>query len=183
MEGVAVVVAKKEIKNYKIPQSHNDYGDRSFTVEPGDILAISDAFDFDVDISNDDLRKISSIMVIGVDKKRNEGELDINWHGHKIKIVMPERDFEQYRLLCSNSYAQSILGMVVVVPVLTEAVRLAVSSDSEFEDFRWWRCINRRIKDLNIDNKEEPFKIAQLIIANPISRCLSKCTKAFEISD
>jgi hypothetical protein len=73
--------------------------------------------------------------------------------------------------------------MVVVVPVLTEAVRLAVSSDSEFEDFRWWRCINRRIKDLNIDNKEEPFKIAQLIIANPISRCLSKCTKAFEISD
>ena len=122
-------------------------------------------------------------MVIGVNKNRTEGELDINWHGDKIKVLMPANDFEQYRLLCSNTYAQSILGMVIVFPVLTEAVRHATSTDSEFENLRWWRCINRRIKELDIKDAEDPFKIAQMIIENPVSRCLSKCTIAFAIGD
>jgi hypothetical protein len=183
VDGIAVVVAKKEIRNYTIRKSHADYGDLSFSIEPGDILAISKGFDFDVDISTDDLQKISSIMVIAVDKERKKGELSINWHGQKIKVLMPESDFERFKALSINTYARSLLGMVVLLPVLSEAVRLALNPDGEFEDLRWWRCIKRKIKQLEVDEKEEPYKIAQMILDNPVSRCLENCTKVFEISD
>lgn len=183
VDGVVMAVAKTRIAKYKVDASHPDYGSRDFKVEPGDVLAIAEPFRFDVDVDIEDLQKISSIMVICPDREREQGEMIVRWHEPRIKIILPKVGFAHYAMVRQSPLARSLAGMVVALPVLTEAVRQVIDDESESADMRWYRCIKRRIEELKIDGNEEPLVIAQKILANPVSRSLEQCFDRMDFGD
>jgi hypothetical protein len=183
VDGVVMAVAKTRMANYKVDASHPDYGSRQFEVEPGDVLAVAEPFRFDVDIEAEDLQKISSIMVICPDHDREQGEMVVHWHEPRIKIILPKEDFARYKMVRQSPLSQSLAGMLVALPVLTEAVRQVTTYESEFSDMRWHRCVKRRIEELEIAANEEPLVIAQKILANPVSRSLQKCFHDMDFGD
>jgi len=183
IDGIAMAVAKKRIVKYKVDASHPDYGNRTFEVDSGDVLAVSEPFRFDVDVDAEDLQKISSIMVICPDHNRHEGEMIIHWHEPRIKIVLPNEDFSRYKVVRQSPHSRSLAGMLVALPVLTEAVRQVVADESESSDMRWHRCIKRRIEQLEIAPNEEPLVISQKILADPVSRSLQECFDELDFGD
>jgi hypothetical protein len=178
-----VIVSCAEIKDYIPDDAHADYSGLSFFVEPGDVLAVAEPSRFDIDIAEDDLKKINSIMKVRIDEGREDGEMSIQLSGSKICVFLPSKAFQNYLLARRNSSLKSVVGMLIALPALSEAVRAACKDDSEFSDCKWFRCVRRRMAELAISPKLDPLEIAQRLLANPVSRSLDACVQSFGLAD
>ena len=161
--------ACRSISGYHVDAAHEDYGNMTFDVDKGDILAVADGNLFYLDAPFDALSPIGSIMEIQPSHEEGDQPMRVEYGGPKIVIYLSKRDFSDYNLLKSLEIS-AVLTTTIVLPVLIEAIDQARADNDE--DLRWVRALNRRIDALELNIKDESLELAQKILEFPVRRTL-----------
>jgi hypothetical protein len=168
----AFICATKDISPYKIAGAHEDYGNSTFAVSAGDILAIAEGQTFDADKSFDSLRRVGSIMVIEQSSEPGDHPMKVDYNSDKIRILLCKSDFKAYSKLKSVPTLTSHLTTTIVLPVLIEALHYIVTEPEGLQELKWYRNLERRIEDLEL-GEEEALAKAQKLLDMPIRRALA----------
>lgn len=159
------------LPNLKIHGAHEDYGTSKFNISNGDILAVAEGQTFEAEKDYDSLKKISSIMQI-VPGDQVDGPFDLVYRREKILIRLSKNDFKTYSLLRAKPKAAAALTGAIVLPILVSILNEIEDSEEEFETYRWYGSLRRRLSTLS-ESVTDNLQRAQLILEIPLSRTLS----------
>ncbi len=162
--------ATRAIYGYRVEAAHSDYGEVSFDLERGDILAVGEGQVFYVDSHFDSMRRIGSIMQIQEAHQDGDMPMRADFNSEKILIVLSKRDFADYKLLKNMEGYSVPLTTAMVLPVLIEAIRIA--REEIEDDRRWLRVLRGRVKSMELKLDSEPLELAQQILELPLKRTL-----------
>lgn len=172
------VCALKKIEGYRPEGLHPDYGERSFTVQTGDVLAVGDDFTVRADKQFDPLAAdIPSIMRI-VRGARDKGPFGVNFDTDQILIELSAEDHDLYGL--ASNVTPEVLHAALVLPVLCEAitrVRRRSAEDDMMTGLNWFRRLDTMLQARRIDEDESPMLAAQKLLEMPLTRALKNILK------
>jgi hypothetical protein len=171
------VIAKHDIPDYRPTDPHPDYGDSTFPVEAGDILAIAPPRHFVLDVQWDPLRApMQSIMRI-VRDDRDSGPMIAFLENDKIIVRVSSLDYDRYSMCKGNN--PDVLHASLVLPVLIQAIQK--KDDQDYQGFLW----SQRLRDLlgRIEDDEDPLVAAQQLLRLPLERALKQLESASEVPD
>ena len=175
------VRAKRDFSHYTVENSHSDYGDATFSIVSGDILAVAEGMRFDADIDFDALRSVSSIMQIQQHSADGDKPMAVEFNDEKITILLSSHDFENYKIVRASKPLSATVVATLVLPALMEALRMLQENRSEFENLRWCRCLERRIDQAGLTPNSEPLLLAQEILELPIRRALMNARTVLDV--
>lgn len=169
------IVAVERIAGHRWTRQHSDYGDATFVIEPGDMVAVCGAFSFDAQKSYDPMRPpVGSCFRFSEKQVHRPGlELAFDRDEH-VEVMLSTDAFNQLRQLGAQPELQIA---VVVLPALMGTIEFikAAASDPEGEDLSerlWYRAILDLI--VQRGSLEDPaLVLAQRILDNPADRGLS----------
>ncbi len=173
------IKAQTEIGKYQIQGAHEDYGNATFNVQPGDILAVAESQSFDAFTDYDPLRRISSILTISRSEDTEEGQMKLDTTGDRIVATLSQKDFDRYIDLKADPKLGALLANQVVFPALLEAVHeISRTPEDDFEmemDKRWYRSIFKKLEDIGIKIRPPvtpPLEAVQTLLKLPLRRSL-----------
>lgn len=172
------ITSNKEVQNYQIIDSNEDYGNSTFEISEGDVLAFAGSEVFEADILWEDLRRIFNIMKIRKDTEREEGPALIDLNGNVIFISLSKNEYLKYdNYKDENENFTSIFHSSLVLYALTYALCEIMSERKEdYSEWKWCRVleaqreINSQINSI-WDTSNIPV-IAQLMLGQPIKRMI-----------
>ena len=167
------ICAAQKIPEYRPSGLHRDYGNISFPIEPGDVLAEGGRGYFIAEKTFDPMRApLSSFMRIERDKKK-AGPVVVDFEGDYLLIKLSEEDHDRFQE--AKHRAIQSLHSIIVLPALIETLRCIGNPEKkmEYEDKKWYGRLEAICREQKID-LEDPFVAAQKILGNPISRGLDE---------
>jgi hypothetical protein len=170
--------AMRDLSGYKVASAHPDYGDVTFDVEKGDILAVGEGQVFYLDAPFDALSPIGSIMEIHESHQDGDQPMRVDYNGQKIQIVLSKKDFADYKLLKMNDSVTVALTTAIILPVLLEAIHI-VKEDGD-DDLRWVRALRRRVESMDLKIDDDPLELAQRILELPVKRTFASARMLVE---
>src|SRR5258706_5000970 len=102
VEANVFVCAAKKIGDYRVDKAHPDYGDSTFEVKPGEVLAISEGHVFYIESNFDSLSRVGSIMQVQESSESGDSPMRIDWYSDKIVIILAKSDYKDYKQLKIN---------------------------------------------------------------------------------
>lgn len=175
------VCALKRVDGYRPMGLHPDYGDRSFTVQAGDVLALGDEFTVRAEKQFDPLAAdISSIMRVARGD-REQGPFRVLFQSNQIRIELSREDYKRYGL--ASHAAPGVIHAALVLPVLSEAiahVQNPAEQDEMMAEAKWYHRLKAMLEARRIENDETPLAAAQKLLDAPFSRALDNVLKARE---
>ena len=169
----AFVRAKASIPKYKVDGAHPDYDEMTFSVGPGDILAIGDGQTFDADHPIDPLRRVGAMMVVERSSEAGDHPMKADLGDDKIRILLCESDFAAYADMKAVPHLTNHLTTTLVLPVLLEAIHYIGGEPDEAQNHKWARLLNRRLTDLDLGSSVTDLEKAQRLLDLPIRRALA----------
>lgn len=173
------IIAKEDIENYYNEDFHEDYGQIEFTILKGNFLAIGSQHNFTITKDTEDLFKVSSIFSIIRENTDENIGVKINPDGDKIKIILNNEDFSNYRILANRPDIQPSLHGMLIYPALVQILeRIKFSDIEEIEDKRWYKAINGKLTQGGLELSAEVIELhgsdtlAQRLLGLPINRAL-----------
>lgn len=176
------IVALEDIYEFKSDKFHNDYKGFVFDLLRSDILAIGEKFNFRLDKDIEDLYNIPSIFLISRVDDEDEN-MRINFEGEKINIILNNEDYINQQNLSTIPVYQPILHSMIIMPALIYLFTdLQDAEEMRFEELsekRWFKSLDSILRkiDLGLESyyikQESPYKLAQLILDNPLNRALN----------
>lgn len=171
------IVAARHISQYSLDGQHPDYGDATFDLLPGDILADGGYFEFEPGKLYDPLSPpVGSCFAFVPDKGVRKG-LRVRFHDDaKVLVAFPEKILTGFALLKERPQLQISL---VVLPALMQTIsfirdNLIAESNGEGEDLtdrQWYTAIKRLVED--VGSFDDPaFDTAQKILGQPLEAAL-----------
>lgn len=167
------ICATQKIPNYRPSGLHADYGDATFTVETGDILADGGRGSFFAEKKFDPMRApISSFIRIG-EPRGKSGPMFVDFDEDYLLIRLSEEDHERYEE--AKKHAVQSLHSILVLPALVEALRCMASPEKKvlYGENKWFIRLEAICRDQKIIT-EDPLDAAQKILGNPITRGLTE---------
>lgn len=167
------ICANKNIENYKSKDFNPEYGDVSFEVERGDIVAYAGKGKFHANKLPEELKSISALMNIDCSNKNKE-PMFLEYSGQKITIMLSIEDYTNYKLLKNNAQYFGVVLSSIVLPALIEALYYLDEEESdEYSSNAWYKAL----KEFKDNSKHpDPLRIGQKILDNPINNCLEHLT-------
>lgn len=176
------ILATKEIVGFQSKKFHSDYEDLRFDLSKGSILAIGEEFKRRINKDMEELYNIPSIFLISrVDEEKSE--MKISLEGDKINIILSNEDYVNQQNISKLSKYQPILHSMIIMPALiylfTDIQDVPEERFEELSEKRWFKSIDGVLRKMNLAldadhiNRETPYKLAQLILGNPLNRALS----------
>jgi hypothetical protein len=172
------ICAATTLPNIKIHGAHDDYGTAKFSIRKGDILAVAEGQTFDAEKDYDSLKKISAIMQILAGEKE-DGPFELEYRKDKILIILSKNDFRTYGILRRNPKTSAALTGAIVLPVLVSILNEIDQGADDFESYRWYRNLARRLTTVPPNITDNLLK-AQEILEMPLSRTLSNLKEVEE---
>lgn len=182
------IVALEDIDKFKSDKFHSDYEGLIFDLVRSDILAIGEKFNFRLDKDIEELYNIPSIFLISRVDDENQG-MRISFEGEKINIILNNEDYIYQQNLSTVPTYQPILHAMIIMPALIYLFTdLQDAEEIRFEELaekRWFKSLDSILRkiDLALESyyirQEGPYKLAQLILDNPLNRAL----KSLSIKD
>lgn len=175
------ILAAEDIPEYCLPDFHSDYGNHSFYIKKGDVLAVDAERTFFAEKEIDPLKRIPSIFSVHPDRSENALPIDMDSSGHKIIIKLSEDNFEHYKTISLNQNSQPLLASLIILPALVSILEMIKNEgDQNFdpEECRWYQVIKSRLKELGIDieNKntfsDSTLAVAHKLIGDPLNMSL-----------
>jgi len=181
LEVIAFVVSKKDIHNFgcKNNEFNNDYGNATFEIETGSILAISNQKDIPVPKDIYDLSNVNSIVsIISKQDDDTSKEINIALTDKKIRVLLPKDTYIDYSGIgkTENQYTP-ILHSMLVFPALVYALDYLKAIDDDkwmdVENYLWFKVIKKKVEethgqfDKKVIEKYTSVIIAQELIENP----------------
>lgn len=179
----AFITASENILNYKNTDFNQDYGEISFRINKGDVLAVDRDRLFYAEKQIDPLKKIPSIFTVIQNNNPNPPPFDIELTGNKVAILLSPENFRGYKFTSMVQDLQSTLATMLILPALaalveTMRVESAKNQEMEFEDRRWFRALGKKLKNIGIDIHDpnsfidSSIVIAQKLIGDPLAASL-----------
>lgn len=170
VELIVFCISTADDSGYQLDQANEDYGDAAFSIRKGDVLAVSEAFSFDVDVDYDSLKSISSFIEVKPAIGPADEPMKLELECEKIRVFLNENEFQDYQKLRTPSATDGLLAFIVL-PALMEGIQ-AIKAKDGLDDYRWCRCLKRRMAEegYNEDTNAMSFDIAMKILANPVRR-------------
>lgn len=165
------VVCKKSIFQYSPIDMNSEFGDKSFDLSPGDILAmdIPKVVFFDRENFKPFTSMIELVSMDTIDKNLFELEFD----EEKIQILLNSATKEQIDSARNNSESQSILLNSLYFSTIAEAIRL-IKDEHEKEDFiekKWGRVLKAKIDSLG-GTSQSPIILTQKLLDKPLGHLI-----------
>jgi hypothetical protein len=169
----AFICSNVKDDNYLPIGRHEDYGDFSFEIVPGDVIADGGEWKQELAGDFDTLKTpISSIMTVHRSEKLS-GPFELNFKSQKIQIWLCADDHDQYKQAAHDKGASDIVHAMVVFPVLVEAINEMRKNDEENDDFLWHRRIKEILEQRDLTG-DDSFLDAQNILDLPGKRALCR---------
>jgi len=165
--------AVNRIPSYRVPEAHPDYGESSFDVRRGDILAVAEGQIFQIEGNFDALGRIGTIMQINEASVEGDLPMEAVFDGDKIVIYLSKTDFADYKSIKGNEALAGPLTTAIVLPVLLEALHSLDDADGFSDPRRWVRALTRRMDSLKLSDSMSPLEKAQRLLELPMKRALS----------
>lgn len=168
------VRALRNLDGYRVDKAHAEYGDASFQVKRGDILAVGEGHVFHIESSFDAMSRIGAIMTIKESPENGDVPMKAHFDGDKIVIFLAKKDFAEYRILKTHEGVADPLTTTLVLPVLTEAFHVyQEDGEGEEDGRRWVRVLARRIDQLGLEGEKNAMVVAQQLLELPVKRALA----------
>lgn len=165
------IVANKGISTFSLPEHNKEFfGDLTFSLKKGDIIALSEEIIVRLDAS--ELEKpLSSVITVSHISEIEYMHIDFN--SDKIKVVLKSEIYYKYydSKRYNNGTFNKVVTSMLFLPVITEAisnVKGFLEHDEEFEsslELKWVKSIINRANKLGINLQEEQ---GMVIVANKI---------------
>lgn len=169
------VVAVERIVEHRWVRQHEDYGDSTFAIEPGDVIALGGVFSFDAEKYYDPMRPPIGSCFRFSEKDAHRPGLEVAFDGDEyVEVTLPTDALHQMRQLAAQPALQIA---VVVLPALMRTIEFIkdAAEDPEGEDLSdrlWYRAIMDLIeKHGSVD--DPALVLAQRILDNPSDKGLS----------
>jgi hypothetical protein len=180
VEVSAFVCAKEPVERYRIAGAHEDYGNSTFQIRVGDVLAVYSTQCFDAYIDYDPLKSISSILNIRRDQHRDDGPMRVETDDDIIVVTLSQNDYDKYTDLKADPAFGPLLANQVVVPSLLQCIyEIRDVSELEFEEgmasHRWYRSVYKKLLDSGIDLRKpdrSALEALQSLLQLPLRRSL-----------
>ena len=179
VEVSAFVHAKELVEGYSIVGAHKDYGNATFQIRVGDVLAVCPTQCFDAYIDYDPLKSISSILAIQRDEHRDDGPMLVNTHDDIILVTLSQNDYDKYTDLKADPAFGPLLANQVVVPALLEGLHeIKAAGEADFDEgmaHRWYRSVYKKLMDSGIDLRKQDQSVLealQTLLQLPLRRSL-----------
>lgn len=184
---VALIVSRRDIKNFQCADWNEDFNGISFNLPKGSVLAYKNLSTLKI---NEDLNIFKNVAsIFSVYKKIGLEAFDIEMTSEKIKIGLNEKDYVLYRKYCSNLQMQPILNAIIILPALVYVFE-ELKADEDFEiygDKAWFLALKAAYqrKKINFAKyvKEEEntsIKLAQEIMSLPLTKALENISLILE---
>lgn len=175
------VLSKEAMNDYTNPDFNEAYAGVQFSIEQNNVLAVAPQVDLIIDKDYDDLKSVSSIFLISPDFDENANQITFLL-SDLIYIKIPVKTFQDFKILSVNQEYSKMLHSLFIVPVLVKIFEM-IKNDPEavenLSDQRWFRSLNKVLKDINVSILEESFKekdslsLAQQLADNPIIKTIT----------
>ncbi len=138
-----------------------DYSGYTFNIEKYDILAIDDGFTTKVEYDEKEDKKVSSIFSIIKNMEASEEIMKIESGDKKIKIILPEKQFNYYDTLKDNDNFQNIFFSIIAIPALAMCFEELKYNYQDIDEIlmqhSWFSAVMKAYK--NIYNMELTFDL------------------------
>lgn len=184
------IVAQKEIFGYLNKDFHEDYRGFKFDIDEGCILAIGGQTNIQFESSLNDIAYTPSVFTIIKNRNELQNEMIVDLNQNKIVIMLPEKEFNNYRSLRGQAFIQPVLNSIIIIPALSfalsEVAKRQTSERFEFDSYSWYRAIKKSLKnrfdcDIELDSFSEQnmLELAQKLIDAPLSDALQILTSGY----
>lgn len=170
------IVANSNLSEFKIMDFNKDYEGLSFNLDKGSIIAIGNVWSLDINKDKDELGKLPSIFSV-VMKKDLDRDFEININQDKIKILLSEENFINYKRLSKNKKNEPLIHSLIVLPALINVFNELILSEGEGYDHRWKIGLEKSLEKYKIDinnierlKSEGAVRLSQLILEMPLKR-------------
>lgn len=163
--------ATQAVPRYKVEGAHDDYGDATFDVRPGDILAVADGQVFDASQKADPLRRVGALMVVEQSPEAGEHPLRHDPGTDKVRILLCEADFLAYQQMKAVPNLTSHLTTTLVLPVLVQLLHDLPDEENPGEP-KWATLLRQRLAALALPGSADNLEKAQRLLELPIRRAL-----------
>lgn len=197
-----VIVANSHLSQYGGDSLVGIYHGRTFDVEQGALLAVTQTFSFDVQVKDSRITDAKSPVQICPDPDETVKIMSVKMECQEITVFLPQDQFKVYKSMddgksisSSGNRNHDLLISLVVVPALVEVLaRIALCDElpegrrnvEQYSGYDWYAPINQMVADyLNgegvmgdlstIDFDNHPFlKVAQALASNPMSNAFTR---------
>ena len=173
------ILAKENINNFQLEEFNDLYFKGIlFSIKKADVLA--KGLERTISVDDSELEKpISSIFSIQ-NNENAETDIEADFDSdHKIIITLCEELNKLYwEMKDHNSGAlRRYLTGIIVYPVLVEAISKMVDTyrgGSDYSGKRWFRTIEHKLQNLNLDISDDPEKYSYIELADKLLGSIAK---------
>lgn len=171
------IMASAPLERYQVTGAHSDYGDATFQVQAGDVLAAAPTAVFDAYVDYDPLDRLSSILTIRRSDADRDGPMVLDTTGDRIVATLSQSDYKAYTNLKGDPNLVQLLANQVVVPALFQAIGEIKDTPADDRgqemDKRWYRSVIRKLEDNGMSVGEMPVNdMVQVLLKWPLRRSL-----------
>jgi len=167
------LISKVTMENYD-PYGLDEYfTNAKYQIFPGDILGVSNKTvhyiepNFKKPLSN---RSKAIITFKETDEFKNYYQVS-KWNANQIEVKVPKK---MYSLIQKKDLFQSINEFSILVTIVTEALYKIDHNPDDFEDLKWFTVIKREVEKLEINNDEDYYYKAQMLLKKPLKKYTEK---------
>jgi hypothetical protein len=174
------IIATEEIDHYRLSNQHEDYGDATFHILPGDVLAYAGPFEFSPDKLYDPLDPPVGSLYTFVGGGRGR-QVTVRFDDDEHILVVFDPDLLA-GLAAMSSRVDLQIGLVVLPALMQTITFVKENSDPDGEDLTgrdWYEPICRLVSS-NGGFEVQAFEVAQKILGNPLDNSLRH---AFEVEE
>jgi hypothetical protein len=173
------IKAQVPMAAYQITGAHADYGNATFEIKTGDVLAVAASHSFEAYVDYDPLRHISSILTIRRSDEDVEGDMKLDTMNDLIVVTLSQQDYDRYTGLKADPNLGPLLANQVVIPALLEAIHEIQDTHDDDLDLemskRWFRSVYQKLVDLGISIRTpdaSAIEALQKLLKLPLRRSL-----------
>ena len=171
----AFIVCTQAIEEYSSANFHEEFGNLSFNLLPGDVLATVDTetYYWDTEV----VAPLQSVFDLVANNAIQIGTLDVDTSGDKVKIQMHSSDKARFDHM-RKSGNQKPIAMFVYFSAVAEVLRQMKDVEVDGgEDKKWYRTIEHKLNEMGKSlsaSSDDLFVLAQELLDKPLNLILPK---------
>lgn len=175
------ITVKQSIPSYRNRGFNKDYGNASFDLEPGDVLAVFPLASYITDLRYDQLYAAGSFMVV-LEAAKDCDRTWFNLNDERIVVYLPHDLYEQFKLLRGDRDFNEMFHASIVFNALTYA--LSHYNEETHGAWKWAEAIKYRIEHedglskFDITKTEQAYELAQELLKDPYKRLFDQIKKS-----
>ena len=169
----AFIICTKSVKKYSSANFNEEFGDSSYDLLPGDVVAAAETEIYYWDTAS--VAPLHSVFQLVANDSLKAGMFAVDAGRDIIEIQMSSRDANRFHHM-RQSKEQKSMTMFVYFSVVAEVLR-QMKESNEDEDKKWYHVMQHKLEEIGKDITSEsadPFVLAQELLRGPLGYLLPK---------